>query len=80
MSLTLQSNSYSLQSVGYSPWDVKSSLHWELSEWWLLYIFNSVVTQFDCYKNACVKTESPTTGGNFVGEPPMDPVFNNFIY
>ena len=30
------------QSVGYSPWGVKSSLHWELSEWWLLFIFNSV--------------------------------------
>ena len=41
MSLTLQSNGYSLQSVGYSPWGVKSSLHWELSEWWLLFIFNS---------------------------------------
>ena len=41
VSLTLQSNGYSLQSVGYSPWGVKSSLHWELSECWLLFIFNS---------------------------------------
>jgi len=37
VSRTLQCYGYSLHSIGYSPRGVKSSLHWELSEWWLLF-------------------------------------------
>ena len=67
VSLTLQSNGYSLQSVGYSPWGVKSSLHWELSEWWLLFIFNSVE-----HALACSRLGGGGGGGVGLGHAPTE--------
>jgi len=54
VSHTLQCYGYPLHSVGCSPRGVKSSLHWELSEWWLLFFFNSVCSGKKD-KNAIVK-------------------------
>ncbi|XP_065914573.1 uncharacterized protein [Dysidea avara] len=42
VSLTLQSNGYSLQSVGYSPGVLNPPYTGNSLEWWLLFIFNSV--------------------------------------
>ena len=43
MSRTLQSNGYSLQSVGYSPGVLNPPYTRNALEWLLLFIFNSAV-------------------------------------
>ena len=48
MSLTLQSDGYSLQSVGYSPGVLNPPYTGNSLEWWLFFIFNSVLCSGLC--------------------------------
>jgi len=56
---SLQSVGYSLQNVGYSPGVLNPPYTGNSSEWWLLFIFNTVVLQQVCHKCIMIDVMSP---------------------